>query len=96
MDTPLLGNWRKEDATSREVVDATVYRQLGGSIMYLVNIRPNICYAVNQLGQAMVKPTKLFWKEGTHVLKYLRGTSEYGLWYKQTDGVKLHGFRDAD
>jgi hypothetical protein len=25
MDTPLPGNWRKEDATSREVVDATVY-----------------------------------------------------------------------
>jgi hypothetical protein len=26
MDTPLPGNWRKEDATSGEVVDATVYR----------------------------------------------------------------------
>jgi hypothetical protein len=31
MDTPLLGNWRKEDATSGEVVDATAYRQLVGS-----------------------------------------------------------------
>ena len=26
IDTPLLGGWRKEDATSTEVVDATVYR----------------------------------------------------------------------
>jgi hypothetical protein len=26
MDTPLPGNWRKEDATFGEVVDATVYR----------------------------------------------------------------------
>ena len=25
MDTPLPRNWRKEDATSAEVVDATVY-----------------------------------------------------------------------
>ena len=64
--------------------------------MYLVNTRPDICYAVNQLSQAMVKPTKLFWKAGKHVLRYLRGTSEYGLWYRQTDKVKLHGFRDAD
>ena len=24
MDTPLLGNWRKEDANYREVVDATI------------------------------------------------------------------------
>ena len=64
--------------------------------MYLVNTRPDICYVVNQLSQEMVKPTKLFSKVGKYVLRYLRGTSEYGLWYKQMDEVKLHGFTDAD
>ena len=44
----------------------------------------------------MVKPTKLFWKAIKHVLRYLRGTSGYGLWYRQSDEVKLHGFTDAD
>ena len=29
-------------------------------------------------------------------MRYLRGTSGYGLWYKQSDEVKLHGFTDAD
>eukprot|EP00253_Pinus_taeda_P019634 PITA_19634 len=66
VDTPLLGGWRKEDATSAE------------------------------LSQAMVKPTKLFWKVGKHVLHYLKGTSGYGLWYRQEDEVKLCGFTDAD
>ena len=80
IETPLPGNWKKEDAMSVEVVDATVYRQLVGSLMYLVNTRPNICYAVNQLSQAMVNPTKLFWKADKHVLRYLRGTYEYDLW----------------
>jgi len=37
MQTPLAGNWRKEDATLGEVVVATIYRQLVGSLMYLVN-----------------------------------------------------------
>lgn len=46
VDTPLPGGWRKDDATSAEEVDATVYRQLMGSLMYLVNTRPDICYAV--------------------------------------------------
>ena len=80
MDTPLPGNWRKEDDTSGEVVDATVYRQLVGSLMYLVNMRSDICYAVNQLSQAIVKPTKLFWKAGKHVLRYLKGSlsMDYG------------------
>ena len=44
----------------------------------------------------MVKPTKIFWKAGKHVLRYLRGTSEYVLWYRQMDEVKLHGFMNAD
>jgi hypothetical protein len=87
---------RKEDVTSGEVVDATIYRQLVGSLMYLMNMKPDIFYTVNQLSQAMVKPTKLFWKVGKNVLRYLRGTFEYVLWYRQTDEVKLHGFTDAD
>ena len=44
----------------------------------------------------MVKTTKIFWKERKHVLRYLRGTLDDGLWYKNTDGVKLHGFTDVD
>eukprot|EP00253_Pinus_taeda_P029167 PITA_29167 len=96
MQIPLAGNWRKEDATSGEVVAATIYRQLVGSLMYLVNTRPNLCFAVNQLSQAMVQPTNLFWKAMKHVLRYLRGTSQFKLWYKGTEGVKLQGFTDAD
>lgn len=30
MEIPLVGNWRKEDATSGEVVEATIYRELVG------------------------------------------------------------------
>jgi len=45
--------------------------------------------------QAMVKPTKLYWNAAKHVLWYLRGTTQYGLWYRWTKGVKLCGFTDA-
>ena len=89
MQTPLAGNWRKEDATLGEVVEANVYQRLVGSLMYLVNTRPDLCYAVNQLSQAMVQPTKMFWKAAKHVLRYLNGTSQYGLWYRRTERVKL-------
>ena len=57
MDTPLATNWRKENVTSGEEVDATIYRHLVGSLMYLVNTQPNMCFFVNQLSQKMVKPT---------------------------------------
>eukprot|EP00253_Pinus_taeda_P016475 PITA_16475 len=53
METLLACNWRKEDATSGEVVETIVYRQLVGSVLYLVNTQPDMCYAVNQLSQPM-------------------------------------------
>ena len=37
METPLVGNWRKTDSTSGEVVEVTFYRKLVGSLMFLVN-----------------------------------------------------------
>eukprot|EP00253_Pinus_taeda_P036278 PITA_36278 len=39
MQTPLTGNWRKEVATSREVVEATVYRQLVGSLIRIDGVK---------------------------------------------------------
>ena len=51
---------------------------------------------MNQVIQAMVQPTKMFWKAESHVLRYLRGTSQYALWYRRIKGVKLQGFTNAD
>ncbi len=44
----------------------------------------------------MVRPTKLFWREAKHVLRYGKGTTQFGLWYKWTKVVKIGGFIDAD
>jgi hypothetical protein len=45
--------------TSSETVDATMYRQMIASLMYLTNIRSNICFAVNTLSQYMVEPRRV-------------------------------------
>lgn len=44
----------------------------------------------------MVRPTKLFWKASKYVIRYLRGTTQFGLWYKWIEGVKLYGLTNAD
>ena len=41
-------------------------------------------------------PTKLYWKVENHVLRYLSGTTEFGLWYRWKEGVKLKGSIDVD
>ena len=73
-----------------------MYRQLVGSLMYLVNTRPDICYAVNTLSQLMVEPRRAHWAVAKHVLRYLKGTVKYGLKYTKGNEVQLSGFTDAN
>lgn len=57
MDTPTVTNLKKpSDSTSYlHLVDPTMYKKLIGSLMYLINTRSNIYFAVNTLSQYMVE-----------------------------------------
>ncbi|XP_059064418.1 secreted RxLR effector protein 161-like [Cryptomeria japonica] len=96
MSMPLVTNWKKVDASRSEAVDPTLYRQLIGSLMYLVNSTPDICFAVNSLSQFMVEPKHVHRIVEKHVLRYLQGTIDYGLRYIQHDRMNLKGYTDAD
>ena len=78
-----------------ELGNAFDYRQLIGALMFLVNSRPDICFAVNTLSQYMVKPHHIHWIGAKNLLRYLRGTTTHGLRYTVGD-VRLHGYSDAD
>jgi hypothetical protein len=52
-----------------------------GSLMYLTNTRPDICFAMNKLRQYMVEPRGVHLIAAKHVMRYLKGTIDYGLRY---------------
>jgi hypothetical protein len=56
MNTPMETKLKLLVDTSSELVDATLYRQIIGSLLYLMNTRPDICFAVNTLSQYLVEP----------------------------------------
>jgi hypothetical protein len=56
MTTPMTTNMNMLGASYSDLVDPTMYRQLIGSLMYLLNTRPSICFVVNTLSQFMVEP----------------------------------------
>jgi hypothetical protein len=49
MATPMTINLKLLSDSSSDLVDPAMYRQFIGSLMYLVNTRPDICFAVNAL-----------------------------------------------
>jgi hypothetical protein len=96
MATPMINNLKKMIASNSKSVDPTLYKQPIGSLMYLVNTRPNICVAMNTLSRFMVEPRKEHWVAAKHVLKYLRGIVEYDLRYREDDEAKFQGNLDSD
>jgi hypothetical protein len=49
MNTPMEAKLKLLVDTSSDLIDATLYREIIGSLMYLTNTRPDICFAVNTL-----------------------------------------------
>jgi hypothetical protein len=70
-----------------EFEDATKYRQLVGSLIYLTTTRPNISFVVGILSRFMQKPCEGHWSAAKRVLKYLKGTQDFGLKYSKVDDL---------
>ena len=76
MATPMDSNLKLLVDDSSELVDVTQYRNIIGSLMYLTNTRPDICFAVNTLSQYLVQPRWVHLIAAKHVMRYLN----YRLW----------------
>lgn len=84
----------KEGAGSQ--VDATLYKQIVGSLRYLTATRPDLIYSVNLVSRYMEKPTEQHLLAVKRILRYVQGTMEYGIQYQSDNKEELMGFVDSD
>ena len=64
--------------------------------MYLKNTRPDICFVVNTLSQYLTDPKSVHLIAAKHILRYLKGTIDYGLKYAVDQRIILHDYVDLD
>lgn len=93
-----LGIDKENDGQSQELADPRLYREIVGSLIYLMTCtRPDICYVVTKLSQYLAKPTKAQFNLSKFVLKYLKGTINLGLKFtKSQSPIKLTAHCDSD
>lgn len=82
----------------RQEMTSIPYRQVLGSLIYLsTRTRPDISTAVSMLGKFQADPTIKDWKALKHLLRYLKGTLQYGLLFPfKSDHHGLQAWSDAD
>ncbi|KAD5961709.1 hypothetical protein E3N88_13182 [Mikania micrantha] len=71
------------------------YSRVIGSLMYaMISTRPDIAFAVGKLSRYTSNPSSNYWQALNRVLRYLKGTMNYGLNYTRFPSI-LEGYSDA-
>ena len=81
MIKPMASNLNLLSDASSKSVDTMMYRQMIGFLMYLTNTRPYIFFVVNTLSQFLIDSRHVHLITAKHILRYLKGTVDYGLKY---------------
>lgn len=85
------------DSESTEVLRVP-YKEAIGCLMFISLLtRPHITYAVNHAAKLCENPRNIHWTTVKRIMRYLNGTSDYGLLYqRQPTAPTLTGFCDDD
>lgn len=88
---------QKIDADKEGIkVDATQFKQMVGSLMYLTATRPDLMFVVSLICRFMANPTQLHFAAAKRVLRYLKGTMDYGVFYKKGGASEMVAYTDSD
>jgi hypothetical protein len=79
-----------------KMVDPTIFKSLVGSLRYLTCTRPDILYGVGLVSRYMELPTTTHFKAAKIILRYIKGTIDFGLFYPSSNEFKLVGYSDSD
>ncbi|GJS74645.1 retrotransposon protein, putative, ty1-copia subclass [Tanacetum coccineum] len=96
VDTPTVEKNKLDVDLQGTLVDATHYRGMIGSLMYLTSSRTDLIYAVYLCDQYQAKPTEKHLHAVKRIFRYLKGTIHLGFWYLKDTGISLTACSDAD
>ena len=93
---PTATGYKLHHDENGDCVDETLFKQVVGCLMYLTATRPDLMFAVCMISRYMAKPTKLHLLAAKRILRYLRGTTALGIFYKKGGQEGLVGYTDSD
>nr|GEU96975.1 retrovirus-related Pol polyprotein from transposon TNT 1-94 [Tanacetum cinerariifolium] len=96
LDTPMIKNKKLDEDLQGKPVDATLYRGMIGSLLYLTASRPFLIYVVCLCARYQAKPIEKHLQAMKQIFQYLKRTINMGLWYSKDTNMSLTAYADAD
>ena len=95
ISTPLEYNAKLTPLHGEPIFDATCYRQLVGSLIYLTVTHPDISHVAGMVSKFMDAPRSVHCAAILQILRYVKGTLYHGLHYFSRSSLELHAYSDA-
>ena len=73
-----------------------MYRSMIGKLQYVVHIRLDIALAIRIVARFFANPRENHLMVVKRIMRYLKGTDEFGLYYKRTKKFDLNAYTDVD
>ncbi|GJS60268.1 hypothetical protein Tco_0655052 [Tanacetum coccineum] len=76
-------------------VEATQYQKMVGCLLYLLHTRPDLTYSVGVVSRYMQSPRESHARAIKQILRYLKGTTSFGIRYNCSNDMKLVRYSDS-
>ncbi|KAJ4724624.1 Retrovirus-related Pol polyprotein from transposon TNT 1-94 [Melia azedarach] len=96
ISTPIECGVKLSKHEEGEKIDSTFFKSLVGCLRYLTCTRPDILYATGLVSRYMETPTTTHFKAAKRILRYLKGTTNFGLFYSCSYHFELVGYSNSD
>ncbi|KAJ9557809.1 hypothetical protein OSB04_012423 [Centaurea solstitialis] len=94
--TPMSRSFQKDADLSGKPVDLKKYRAMIGYLLYLTASRPDIVFSTGVCARYQCDPRDSHLKAVKRILRYLKGTPDFRLWYPKGSSFELIGYTDSD
>ncbi|CAJ2662180.1 unnamed protein product [Trifolium pratense] len=96
VNNPIVPGSKLQKDETGQASNSTLYKQMVGCLMYLLATRPDLAFSVCLVARYMERPTEIHMAAVKRILRYLKGTTSYGLWYERGKGDELVGWSNSD
>ncbi|XP_040934516.1 uncharacterized mitochondrial protein AtMg00810-like [Gossypium hirsutum] len=94
--TPMVQREKIFCKSDHKRVDKKGYRSLVGCLLYLTVTMPDIMYGMSLLSRFMHCSNIAYFKVAKRVLRYVKGTLNFGVKFEKAEELKLLGYSDSD
>ena len=72
-----------------------MYRSIIGILLYVISTRSDVMQAIGLVSRFQSSPKETHVAAVKRILRYLKGTMDYGLWYPKCNNFTLNSFTNA-